>query len=117
MSADALAQAFTKMLGSSTFVQEVKADPAGSLADLDLETREIDLLVSAAVEGVESIGEEHGDAMKRIAQELSKNEDAVSPDTRNALSLAVRQKMMEQLARANILDPEFEPTPDEGDEN
>jgi len=116
MSADALAQAFTKMLGSSNFVQEIKADPAAALSEFDLEETERDLLAAAAAEGVESIGEEHGDAMKRIAEELSRNEDAVSPATRAALSTAVRQKMMEQLARANILDPEFEPEP-EGDEN
>ena len=116
MSADALAQAFTKMLGSPTFVQEIKADPAAALAEFDLEAQEADLLTAAAVDGVDSIGEEHGDAMKSIAEELSRNEDAVSPATREALSLAVRQKMMEQLARANILDPEFEPGV-EGEEN
>jgi hypothetical protein len=107
MSTEALARALTVMLNDGDLVAEVKKDAEAALAAYDLDAGEIGLLSAAAVEGVDSIGEDHGDAMKAVAAAIKGDADAVSPETMGAMIAAVREKMMAQLARADIMDPRF----------
>jgi hypothetical protein len=109
MTTEALAQGFTRMLTDAVFADQVKRNPAAALGYLDLEEHESQLLANAAAEGVDSMGEEHGGAMKAVAVEMGRNQAEISEPTQAALSQAVQQKMMEQLARADIADKAFDP--------
>ena len=70
MSADALAQAFTRLISSKEFVSQVREDEDAALGTFDLTDAEANLLADAAHEGVELMGDGEGKAMKRIGAEL-----------------------------------------------
>ncbi len=114
MTTEALAKAFTAMLNDTDLVTEVGKDAAAALAGYDLGDDERGLLAAAAEEGVDSIGEDHGGAMKAVAATINADPDGVTPETMGAMVAAVREKMMAQLARADIMDPRFAT---EGEEN
>ena len=109
MTTEALAKGFTRMLTDPVFADQVARNPDTALAYLDLEENEKKLLADAGTEGVDTMGQEHGGAMKRIATVMSENSADITAPTQAALSQAVQQKMMEQLARADITDKAFDP--------
>ncbi len=106
MSADALAQAFTRMLASEEYVSRVAEDPGAALGDLDLTEHETGLLTDAAREGVTLMGDDEGMAMKRIGAELQGAHGQISEETQAELTRAVQERMKAQLARINI-DPQM----------
>ncbi len=106
MSADALAQAFTRMLGSAEFVSRIAEDPAAALGGFDLTDAERGMLTDAAREGVELMGADEGLAMKRIAAEIQGAHGQISDETQAALSRAVQERMHAQLAKIKI-DPQM----------
>ncbi len=109
MTIENLAKAFIRMLTEPVFADHVKREPDKALGGFDLSDHERGLLINAAHEGVDSMGEDGGGAMKVIAGEMAQNQADISAETQAALSQAVQQKMMEQLARADIMDDEFDP--------
>ncbi len=102
MSIDALAQAFTRMLGDEEFVAQIKDDPTGTLAEYDLTAIESGMLADAAREGVELMTEDESTAMKRIAAEIQGAHGQISPETQEALTKAVQERMRAQLSKLNI---------------
>lgn len=105
MSTDALAQAFTRMLGSDEFVSQVAEDAAAALTEFELTDIERGMLTDAAREGVTMMTEDEGIAMKRIAAEIQGAHGQITPETQDALSRAVQERMRAQLSRVKI-DPQ-----------
>lgn len=105
MSTDALAQAFTRMLGSDEFVSQVAEDAAAALAEFDLTDIEKGMLTDAAREGVTMMTEDEGVAMKRIAAEIQGAHGQITPETQDALTRAVQERIRGQLAKIKI-DPQ-----------
>jgi len=109
MTTEALAKGFTRMLTEPVFADQVARNADAALGYLELQDHEKKLLADAAAEGVDSMGEERGGAMKRVATEMASHKEDISEPTQAALSQAVQQKMMEQLAKADIMDKVFDP--------
>jgi hypothetical protein len=106
MSADALAQAFTRMIISKEFVSEVDEDASTALGSFDLTDAEATLLADAAREGVDLMADGEGMAMKRIGAELQGAHGQITEETQAALSDAVQERMRAQLERIKI-DPQM----------
>ena len=109
MTTENLARVFVRMLTEPVFADHVKRDPDKALSSFDLTDHETGLLINATHEGVDSMGEDDGGAMKAVAAEMGQHQADISEETQAALSKAVQQKMMEQLERADIMDDVFDP--------
>lgn len=104
MTAEAMAQAFTRMLKSEEYSAEVAAD-AVALDSFDLSDGERKMLTDAAAEGIMMMGEDEGGSMKRIAAELQSRHGQISDETQAALGRAVQERIRSQLDRVRI-DPQ-----------